>query len=176
MAALALVSAAALALPALPAQATGPNVVVRWNQTLLTAVRTGTLGPPQVARALAIVHTCAYDAWAAYDAVAVGTRLGGSLRRPAAERTDANKAAAISFAAHLAAVDLYPAQRATFDALMTDLGYDRPTRRASRRGPASPPARRCSTTGTPTAPTSSAATPTPPATRPSTPPWWWQTR
>ncbi|MFF4622137.1 vanadium-dependent haloperoxidase [Nonomuraea jabiensis] len=124
VAALALVSAAALVLPASPAQATGPNVVVRWNQTLLTAVRTGTLGPPLVARALAIVHTCAYDAWAAYDAVAVGTRLGGSLRRPAAERTAANKAEAISFAAHLAAADLYPAQRATFDALMTELGYD----------------------------------------------------
>ncbi|MFI7125026.1 vanadium-dependent haloperoxidase [Nonomuraea sp. NPDC050153] len=125
--ALALVCAAALALPslpALPAQATGTNAVVRWNQALLAAVRGGTLGPPLVARALAIVHTCAYDAWAAYDAVAVGTRLGGSLRRPAPERTDANKAEAVSFAAHLAAVDLYPAQRATFDALMAELGYD----------------------------------------------------
>ncbi|SEF80479.1 hypothetical protein SAMN05444920_101711 [Nonomuraea solani] len=123
--AIALVSALALVLPALPAQAaTGPNVVIRWNQALLTAIRTGTLGPPMVSRALAVVHTCAYDAWAAYDAVAVGTRLGGTLRRPVAERTDANKAEAISFAAHLAAVDLYPAQRAGFDALMADLGYD----------------------------------------------------
>ncbi|MGW0810183.1 vanadium-dependent haloperoxidase [Nonomuraea sp. NPDC002799] len=127
--ALTLVTALALVLPVSPAHATagpapGPNVVVRWNQALLTAVRTGTLGPPQVARALAIVHTCAYDAWAAYDAVAVGTRLGGSLRRPAAERTAANKAEALSFAAHLAAVDLYPAQRAGFDALMAELGYN----------------------------------------------------
>ncbi|MEV4089895.1 hypothetical protein AB0J43_57475, partial [Nonomuraea fuscirosea] len=77
--ALALVSATALAVPALPATATeaastgGPSVVVRWNQALLTAIRTGTLGPPMVARALAVTHTCAYDAWAAYDAVAVGT-------------------------------------------------------------------------------------------------------
>ncbi|MFI7613692.1 vanadium-dependent haloperoxidase [Nonomuraea terrae] len=121
---LALVTVAALVLTALPAPATGPNVVVRWNQALLQAVRGGTLGPPLVARALAIVHTCAYDAWAAYDAVASGTRLGGSLRRPPAEHTEANKAEAISYAAHLAAVDLYPAQRALFDALMADLGYD----------------------------------------------------
>ena len=33
-----------------------------------------------VSRALAILHTCAYDAWAAYDRDAVGTRLGGVLR------------------------------------------------------------------------------------------------
>ncbi|MGP3956730.1 DUF6851 domain-containing protein [Nonomuraea sp. 3N208] len=52
-----------------------------------------------------MVHTCAYDSWAAYDAVAVGTRLGGSLRRPPAERTEANKAEAVSFAACQAALD-----------------------------------------------------------------------
>lgn len=144
--ALALVSATALAVPALPATATeaateaastgGPSVVVRWNQALLTAIRTGTLGPPMVARALAVTHTCAYDAWAAYDAVAIGTRLGGSLRRPPAERTEANKAEAISFTAHLAAVDLYPAQRAGFDALMNELGYDpaNPSSQAARTG------------------------------------------
>lgn len=34
-----------------------------------------------VARALAIVHTCIYDAWVAYEDVAVGTRLGGLLWR-----------------------------------------------------------------------------------------------
>jgi hypothetical protein len=40
---------------------------------------------------LSIVHSAAYDAWAAYDAKAVGTRLGGSLRRPSSERTTANR-------------------------------------------------------------------------------------
>ncbi|GAA3674966.1 vanadium-dependent haloperoxidase [Nonomuraea antimicrobica] len=127
---------ALVVLPAAPAQADGPNVVVRWNQALLTAVRTGTLGPPLVARALAIVHTCAYDAWAAYDAVAVGTRLGGTLRRPAAERTEANKSEAISYAAHLAASDLYPTQRTGFDALMAELGHDpaAPSSQAARTG------------------------------------------
>ncbi|WP_431902816.1 vanadium-dependent haloperoxidase [Nonomuraea sp. bgisy101] len=119
-------AAGALVVPAVPAQSepAARTVVVRWNEALLSAIRTGTLGPPMVARALAVVHTCAYDAWAAYDPVAVGTRLGGSLRRPEAERTEANKAEAISYAAHLAAVDLYPAQRASFDALMAELGHD----------------------------------------------------
>jgi hypothetical protein len=103
----------------------GDSVVVQWNGAVLQGVRESRLGPPMVARALAIVHTCAYDAWAAYDRVAVGTRLGGSLRRPPNERTLANKNAAISFAAYRAAVDLFPASRSTaFDPLMRRLGHD----------------------------------------------------
>jgi hypothetical protein len=100
------------------------NVVLRWNSALLQAVRESRLGPPMVSRALAIVHTCVFDAWAAYDRVAVGTRLGGSLRRPAREGSLANKSAAISFAAYRAAVDLFPASKATvFDPLMASLDY-----------------------------------------------------
>src|SRR5947209_3169474 len=84
------------------------TVVVQWNDTALECVRESKLGPPMVSRALGIVHTCIYDAWAAYDRVAVGTRLGGALRRPPAERTEANKAKAISFAAYHALVDVFP--------------------------------------------------------------------
>jgi hypothetical protein len=101
------------------------NVVLRWNSALLQAVRESRLGPPMVSRALAIVHTCVFDAWAAYDRVAVGTRLGGPLRRPAHERSLANKSKAISFAAYRAAADLFPASKATFfDPLMASLEYD----------------------------------------------------
>jgi hypothetical protein len=100
------------------------NAALRWNQTSLEAVSNGTLGPPMVARALAIVHTAMYDAWAAYDEVADGTRLGASLRRPSAEHTLANKNEAVSFAAYRALVDLFPAQIARFDARMTALGLD----------------------------------------------------
>jgi hypothetical protein len=46
---------------------TGPSVVLKWNETTLSAVRSGTLAPPMVARALAIVYTSMYDAWAPYD-------------------------------------------------------------------------------------------------------------
>src|SRR3989454_6789939 len=95
----------------------GESVVVRWNQALLQGVRDSRLGPPMVARALAIGHTCIYDAWAAYDHKAVGTRLGGSLRRPAAERSLSNTREAVSFAAYRAAVDVFPASRPVFDGL-----------------------------------------------------------
>ena len=102
-----------------------PSVVLQWDAAELEAVRRTHPGPPTVARALAVAHTAMYDAWAAYDAKAVGTRLGATLRRPANERTIGNKERAISFAAYRAAVDLFPVDKATvFDPLMASLGYD----------------------------------------------------
>src|SRR5581483_2042468 len=70
----------------------GPNPVLRWNDALLEAIRVTKTPPTIGARALAVTNTCMYDAWAAYDPVAVGTRLGGTLRRPAEERTPAGVA------------------------------------------------------------------------------------
>src|SRR4029453_12800441 len=88
------------------------SVVSDWNAAALAEVRLSRAlrnGPPIVARALAIAHTCMYDAWAAYDDVAVGTTdPGGTRRRPAIEHTDENKAKAISFAAYRRLRNLYP--------------------------------------------------------------------
>jgi hypothetical protein len=121
--------AASLAFPKLAWSARGVrpggSVVLQWNEGFLEGVRNSKLGPPMVARALAIAHTCIYDAWAAYDGKAVGTRLGSSLRRPARERTAANAAQAISVAAYRAALDLFPGSvSSVFDPLMRSLGYD----------------------------------------------------
>src|ERR1700704_3016436 len=93
--------AAALLLPApRPAdtmvERSRDNIVLQWNAAALQGVRDSVLGPPMVARALAIVHTCMYDAWAAYDPVAAGTRYGSALRRPPRQRSLPNKAQAIS--------------------------------------------------------------------------------
>src|SRR5712691_4222553 len=75
------------------------SVVTDSNAAALAEVRVSKAlrnGPPIVARALAIAHTCMYDAWAAYDGLAVGTTdTDGSRRRPADEHTDDNKAKAI---------------------------------------------------------------------------------
>jgi PAP2 superfamily len=100
------------------------SVVITWNKAALQGVRDSKIGPPMVARALAIVHTCIFDAWAAYDDRALGTRLGGSLRRPRRERTLANMNMAISFAAYRAAVDLFPGSKAYLDGRLRMLGYD----------------------------------------------------
>jgi hypothetical protein len=73
-----------LALLLVPAAARSaePTLAVRWNDVLLECVRRSKLGPPMVARAIAEVHTCGYDAWAMYDDVALATRTGAELRRP----------------------------------------------------------------------------------------------
>ncbi len=65
------------------------NAILVWNEQLLdtSAAPAGQTGPTVTARALGVLHTATYDAWAAYDAVAKGTRLGSQLRRPADERT-----------------------------------------------------------------------------------------
>jgi hypothetical protein len=107
-----------------PARAAiGDNLVLVWNEETLEAIRKLPPAPTVAARALAIVHTAIYDAWAAYDAAAVGTRLGANLRRPTAERTQANKERAVSFAAYTALMDLFPARQSFFDQQMAGLGY-----------------------------------------------------
>src|SRR5262245_35247594 len=72
----------------LPSLGSASNEAVRWNAAVLQAIRNTAFSPVYAARAFSIVHTCMYDAWAAYDDVAVGTRAGGALRRPPRERTE----------------------------------------------------------------------------------------
>src|SRR5207253_11199771 len=78
------------------------TVVADWNAATLAEVRLSKSlrnGPPMAARALAIAHTCVYDAGAAYDDVALATTdTGGSRRPPTEEGTDDHKAQAISLA------------------------------------------------------------------------------
>jgi hypothetical protein len=114
------------------------TIVVTWNEATLQAIRDTRPGPPIVARMLAITHTCMYDAWAAYDSVAVGTRLGGTLRQPRSERNLENKKKAMSFAAYRALVDLFPTEQAKFNAVMARLNYD-PTDTATPTEPRTPP-------------------------------------
>ncbi len=108
-----------------PAGASGAatgTVVTTWMSVMLDAVRVAKPGPPMVARSIAIVQTAVYDAWAAYDPVAIGTQLGATLRRPVAEHTTQNKSIAISHAAYVALIDQFPASKPLFDATMKALG------------------------------------------------------
>ena len=100
------------------------NIVIRWDNALLRAIQNSNLAPTIAARAIGEVHTAIFDAWAAYDPKSVGTRLGGTLRRPVSEQTTANKEIAISFAAYRTLVDLFPPLKASFDAVMGTLNLD----------------------------------------------------
>jgi hypothetical protein len=80
--------------------------------------------PTVISRQMAIPITAMFDAWAAYDEKAVGTRLGGKLRRPANERTPKAKAKAISYAAYRTLVDIFPKDRDWLGEQMRKMGYD----------------------------------------------------
>jgi hypothetical protein len=131
--------------PRWPVQGYGPrdsdNVILKWDEQLLSTIRAypAATGPTVTARAIGILHTATYDAWAAYDSVAKGTRLLGSLRQADSQRTGQigldNKSKAISFAAYRVLVDLFPSNKfpaktddnGTYllpDVLMTNLHYD----------------------------------------------------
>ena len=101
----------------------GDNVVLQWNNEALECIRAAQTPPVVNARALFILHSAAYDAWAAYDAKAIGTRTGRTLRRPSSERTAANKSQAISHAAHRAASWVWPGCQTSWDAQLEALGY-----------------------------------------------------
>ncbi|MBI3855032.1 MAG: vanadium-dependent haloperoxidase [Planctomycetes bacterium] len=105
-----------------------PTAAYRWLEVMLEASarcvdRIGAR-PTILSREMAVAVTAMYDAWAAYDEVAVGTRLGGKLRRPAAERTLDRKEKAIAHAMHAALVWLYPEDRAWIDGQMRGAGCD----------------------------------------------------
>src|SRR5580765_7604664 len=105
-----------------------PSAAYEWLDTLLEAsgrdAERNRPRPTILSRTMAIVLTSMYDAWAAYDEVAVGTRLGASLRRPAPERTLANKEKAVSYAACRSLLFVYPEDAAFVRDQMRMKGYD----------------------------------------------------
>lgn len=103
------------------------NVVLAWNDALLTAISQTPTAPTVASRAIAMLNTAMYDAWAAYDEVALATTTYGVLRRPLAEHTTANKRKAMSYAAYVVLVNLYADLRyrdVCFQDLMYAYGYD----------------------------------------------------
>jgi hypothetical protein len=100
------------------------GTVAGWNRLALQAIRAAQPGPLAAARSLAILHTCMYNAWAAYDGAARQTAHGVRVRLPCAERSAASKACAMSHAAWYALGKRFPGQQAMFDAWMAGLGLD----------------------------------------------------
>jgi hypothetical protein len=104
------------------------SVCYKWVDILeeVSGRRVGRIGakPTIISRDMMITCTGMFDAWACYDDNAVGTRLGGSLRRPAAERTLDNKVLAIGYAVTRCLEDLYPEDRVWIDAKAVEMGVD----------------------------------------------------
>lgn len=105
-----------------------PTAAYRWLDILLEASGRDAIRnkprPTVLSRTDAIILTAMYDAWAAYDERALGTRLGAALRRPKAERTQANKEKAIAQAAYRALLFAYPEDHEWIRAQLRAEGLD----------------------------------------------------
>jgi hypothetical protein len=106
------------------ASAGADTVSVYWDNVALNYIQESNAEPTIAARMLSIMHAAMYDAWTAYDPIAVPSRANGILKRPPEETTDSNKIEAISFAAHKALVDLLPSMASGVDIALSRLGYD----------------------------------------------------
>jgi hypothetical protein len=91
-----------------------PNAVLVWNQAALGAIQQDATDPLFASRALAMVQAAVYDA---VNAVEGTPAYYVKIAAPA----DASVDAAVDAAAHDVLSDLYPAQQASFDALLTSL-------------------------------------------------------
>ena len=105
-----------------------PTAAYRWLDAVLEACardveRVGAM-PTILSRQMAIPMTAMFDAWAAYDDDAVGSRFGGALRRPPAERTRENVEEAIAYAVYRTAVDQLPHHVEYLTDRLRGMGYD----------------------------------------------------
>ena len=104
------------------------NSVARvWNERALAAIRVDTPHPPAQARNYFSFAVCMYDAWAAYDPVAIGYVYRG---KHTAANIQSARSNAISYAVFRMMKERHAFSRtaattlAADDALMTSLGYD----------------------------------------------------
>jgi hypothetical protein len=105
------------------------TISVKWTHTALEAIRhigaagvgvdRNRIGPPMVARSLALLHTAIYDTWAVHDAQALPVYL--SLARVSGA-TESQIEKAIGHAAHSVLKDQFPSEVATFDAMLASQG------------------------------------------------------
>ncbi|HEX5720397.1 MAG TPA: chemotaxis protein CheB, partial [Thermoanaerobaculia bacterium] len=94
------------------------DVVLDWNNVTLNAIRVDKTSPPKASRALALVHVAIFDA--------INSGSGGQYEHyivaPVQFFAPISVEAAAAAAAHAVLVELFPAQKATFDAaLVTSL-------------------------------------------------------
>ena len=106
-----------------------PSLIARINELTLRAIVATKTPPPQTARILAIVHTCAYDAWAMWQPHAQSTRTMDFRRFQNSVDYEKEVEEAIAFAAYRA-LDAYFGQKVRvemgdkmLETFMEDNGY-----------------------------------------------------
>jgi membrane-associated phospholipid phosphatase len=94
------------------ADAPASDIVLRWNEVLLGAIKAERTPPPQAARNLAIVHAAIYDAMNAIH------RTHRAYRVRTQPEGDVAAEVAAAIAAHRTLVELYPRQVEQLDAAL----------------------------------------------------------
>ena len=116
--------AASLILLVQASTATAASIVTEWLDEALPDAQDVAWEPTVGSRFLAILHTAMYDAWTAYDPVAVGVVSGTTLKNQGGPGNEANKREAISHAAYTVLRTLAPPHRHSLVERMQALGYD----------------------------------------------------
>ena len=90
------------------------NVILKWDEQLLSTIRAypAQTGPTVTSRAIGVLHTATYDAWAAYDPTAKVTRPDGPAQQKSTLNNAANKTKAVSYAAYRTLMVAPPGVRA----------------------------------------------------------------
>lgn len=107
----------------IPSPQSAASTVILWNNAAIEAARDNNYDSLVIVRALAMMHTAMFDAWAHYEASARPT-LGTVVRSPENDRTADNKREAVSYAAYRVLADLFPLSSAKLARLMMTLGCD----------------------------------------------------
>jgi hypothetical protein len=103
--------------------ASASSIVTEWLDQTIPAAKQTAWEPTVGARFFALVHAAMYDAWTAYDPVAVGIFTGTSLRGTGGPSTVVNKREAVSHAAYEVLRELAPVRSRALGAYMAALGY-----------------------------------------------------
>ena len=104
--------------------ASAASIVTEWLDQALPYGQEVAWEPTVGARFFAVLHTAMYDAWTAYDPIAVGVVSGTILKGLGGANNEANKREAISHAAFTVLLALAPQHRHALIARMQELGYD----------------------------------------------------
>jgi hypothetical protein len=104
--------------------ANAASIVTEWLDQALPYAQEVAWEPTVGSRFLAILHTAMYDAWTAYDPIAVGVVSGTALKGLGGANNEANKREAISHAAFTVLRTLAPQHRHALGERMQELGYD----------------------------------------------------
>ena len=104
--------------------ANAASIVTEWLDQAVPYAHEVAWEPTVGSRFFATLHTAMYDAWTAYDPIAVGVVAGTALKGQGGADNEANKREAISHAAFTVLRTFAPQHRRALIDRMQELGYD----------------------------------------------------